>query len=70
MFIVYCFRYPGLKPPMVGGCDLVGEVVEDRSGSLAPGEGAAKTSDLRSQIHFMFCPFGSNYCCLTLIFEK
>ena len=33
-----CFRYPGLKPPMVGGCDLVGEVVEDRSGSLAPGD--------------------------------
>ena len=23
---------------MVGGCDLVGEVVEDRSGSLAPGD--------------------------------
>ena len=35
---VNCFRYPGLKPPMVGGCDLVGEVVEDRSGSLAPGD--------------------------------
>ena len=23
---------------MVGGCDLVGEVVEDSSGSLAPGD--------------------------------
>ena len=30
--LVVSGRYPGLKTPMVGGCDLVGRVVEDQSG--------------------------------------
>ena len=31
-------RYPGLKPPMVGGIDLVGTVLESGAGSsLTPG---------------------------------
>ena len=30
--LVVSGRYPGLKTPMVGGCDLVGRVIEDQSG--------------------------------------
>ena len=36
--IFVLFRYPGLKPPMVGGCDLVGKVVEDTSGHHKVGD--------------------------------
>jgi len=31
-------KYPGLKPPMVGGIDLVGKVLETESSSLAVGD--------------------------------
>ena len=34
--LVVSGTYPGLKPPMVGGCDLVGRVVEDQSGVHKP----------------------------------
>ena len=36
--LVVSGRYPGLNTPMVGGCDIVGRVVEDRSGRLKEGE--------------------------------
>ena len=31
---IFTIRYPGLKPPMVGGIDLVGKVIETKSDSL------------------------------------
>ena len=36
--LVVSGKYPGLKTPMVGGCDIAGRVVEDRSGRLREGE--------------------------------
>ena len=36
--LVVSGRYPGLQTPMVGGCDIAGRVVEDRSGRLKEGE--------------------------------
>ena len=37
--LVVSGRYPGLRTPMVAGCDIAGRVVEDRSGRLREGEG-------------------------------
>lgn len=36
--LVVMGKYPGLKPPMVGGCDLVGKVLETGPGSINVGD--------------------------------
>jgi len=36
--LVVCGKYPGLKPPMVGGIDLVGKVLETKSDTLKVGD--------------------------------